>query len=246
MNKSLNKIKDGILVWVWIILVLWIANAWTNLSNVSTGNTLTATLWNDMIAKINDIWARTDPIYNSSGNIWIGTNTPSKKFNVYQTTGHPHVMELTNTDATSATDLAFVSDSGPYWAIWPDWSNRNNINNNWFHFFNSSSSTVMLLDDNWKVWIWTNTPTEKLEVNGNVKMWYEIVTNDCVWTSYSSCTVSCTSWKYPTWGWCVIDNSARYIYRSYPLNNWWACHTQLNLENAGSVIRPYAICANIR
>lgn len=82
MNKTLNKIKDWALVWIWILLVFWIANAWVNISSVTNWEALTSTIWNELVSKINDIWTRTDWIYNNWGNIWIGVPTPNKKLEV--------------------------------------------------------------------------------------------------------------------------------------------------------------------
>lgn len=82
MKNILNKFKNWIIFWLWLLFVLWVASAWVNLSTVNTWDSLTSTKWNDLVTKINDIWTRTDWIYNNSWNIGIWVATPTAKLDV--------------------------------------------------------------------------------------------------------------------------------------------------------------------
>lgn len=82
MKNKINKLKDWVIFWIWVLLVFWVANAWVNLWTVNTWDSLTSTIWNDLITKVNDIWARTDWIYNNWWSIWIWTPSPSSKLDV--------------------------------------------------------------------------------------------------------------------------------------------------------------------
>lgn len=101
MKKS---IKNWIISWVAFLLTvsLWtfVFAAWTNLPNVSSWNNLTATIWNNLVSKINDIWTRTDWINNTSWwNIWIWNASPNSKL-----------------------DVSWVIESNNWWFKFPDWT----------------------------------------------------------------------------------------------------------------------------
>lgn len=83
MNKTLNKIKDWILVWTGILLVFWIANAWVNISSVTSWDALTETIWNEIVTKVNETGNRVSGIFtDGSGNVWVGNAIPSAKLDV--------------------------------------------------------------------------------------------------------------------------------------------------------------------
>ena len=80
---KLQKItKTGISILATIIVSYWLVSAWTNLTTVSTWNTLTATTWNDMITKVNETGNRVSGIFTSWSNVWIWTITPSAPLEV--------------------------------------------------------------------------------------------------------------------------------------------------------------------
>lgn len=83
MSNILNKIKEWIIVWIWFFLTFWIVNAWTNLITVSSWETLTEAIWNDMITKVNETWVRASWIFTDwNNNVGIGKSTPTTKLDV--------------------------------------------------------------------------------------------------------------------------------------------------------------------
>lgn len=55
MNQTIKKIKDGMIMWLWFLLIVSLSGlayaslSWVNQSNVSGGETLTDQSWNDML-----------------------------------------------------------------------------------------------------------------------------------------------------------------------------------------------------
>ncbi len=74
MYNIINKFKDGIIVWLWILFIF--ATAYAIDYTATTWETLTATKWNDLVSKVS--WILTD----CSGNVWIWTETPGAKLEV--------------------------------------------------------------------------------------------------------------------------------------------------------------------
>ena len=115
MNKTINKLKDGVLFWIWALFVFWIANAWVNLSTVGPGDSLTDTIWNEMVTKLNDTWQRASGIFTDwSSNVWIWTNTPTSKLDVewkirwnatYSYDPSSTTLSFTNTSAATFSDI---------------------------------------------------------------------------------------------------------------------------------------------
>lgn len=46
--------KTSLSIVLTLFLSYWLVSAWTNLSSVTTWDTLTSTVWNDMVTKLND------------------------------------------------------------------------------------------------------------------------------------------------------------------------------------------------
>jgi hypothetical protein len=91
------------------------------------------------------------------------------------------------------------------------------------------------------VGIGTTTPTETLEVNGNVKMGYEQVSADCA--STTTCSVSCTAGKRVTGGGCLrVNGPSAGIMDNYGSTTSWTCRWSASMITA----RAYAYCSNIR
>jgi hypothetical protein len=230
IKKILLSLSMWIFIWLWILI--------TYAANI-TSITWTYNSWDTLgIEWFNDIKARLSNIYGSWTNVGIGTVNPIWKLDIQW--GRSYFSP------SNEQYWIWVKYNSSGWAVYfwaTSWITTPDAAISW-----AWGNTLMTLKNSGLVWIGTTTPSEKLDLWWwNIKMWYEIVTNDCVWTSFNNCIVSCPTWKYVTWGWCNIDNSVKYIYRSYPpTSSQWFCHTQWNLENAGSLIRVYAICANIR
>jgi hypothetical protein len=98
-----------------------------------------------------------------------------------------------------------------------------------------------------KVGIGTQAPAESLDLGGgNIKMGYEVVSNDAVNTSLV--TAVCPSGKKVLSGGCYggIANTSARLYHSSPqqngLDNGWFCGWTTDVPQ----ITAYAICSNIR
>lgn len=149
--------------------------AFTSLSTVGNGSTLTSTAWNAMVENLNDL-----------DNRWMRTSANSLAF-----TGS--YLRLGN----SSSGSRISSNEGTRAGIWLRYTDENmyvDSDKGTIFRINGTSGYVngMLLDSTGKLGVGTSAPTERLDVGGgNVKMGYEIVTNDCVGTTVSSCQANC-------------------------------------------------------
>lgn len=82
LKKTLNKLKDWIVIWIWFLFVLWIGNAWVDLWTVNPWDTMTDTIWNALVWKVNENGNKLDVITATWWNIGIWTATPSVKLEV--------------------------------------------------------------------------------------------------------------------------------------------------------------------
>ena len=143
--------------WIWATLGIWIITlvyaTWTNLPAQTAGNPLTATIWNDLINKVNDIWSRTDGIYGTGGNIGIGTNIVST-FKI-------------STSGSFWLNLKDASEE-PYLQAWncaAEWACLILYKNGWVTRaaeIRWDWSPTYFNDGN--VWIWTTAPGTKLTI----------------------------------------------------------------------------------
>lgn len=112
-----------------------------------------------------------------------------------------------------------------------------------------SQTQKMIITPAGNVGIGTSVPTERLEVNGNVKMGYErIVANgDGADANYR---ISCTGTKKVLGGGCKCwgsnPNQTSPIFQSYPDSDssWFCACGEANQPTTWQV--GYAVCANIR
>lgn len=83
MKKQLKQSFLSGLVFSGTVLFsyLWFT-AFTALPTQENWDTLNSTIWNNLVTSINDIWAKTDEIYNNWWNIGIWTSTASSKLEV--------------------------------------------------------------------------------------------------------------------------------------------------------------------
>lgn len=78
-----NKNKNILISLILIVISYWLVSAWTNLSTVTNWTALTATVWNDMVTKVNETGNRVSWISTDwSSNVWIWTTTPTAKLQV--------------------------------------------------------------------------------------------------------------------------------------------------------------------
>lgn len=63
MIKFIKKIWNWILIWIWIILsvcIFWTIYAYTSLPTQNSWDTLTESIWNNLILEVNEIWEKLD------------------------------------------------------------------------------------------------------------------------------------------------------------------------------------------
>ncbi len=78
----MKKIKILSSIVLTTILATSAVLAWTDLWIVSDSDTLTSTLWNSVVWKINENGNKLEPITNVWGNVWIWIPSPSVKLDV--------------------------------------------------------------------------------------------------------------------------------------------------------------------
>ncbi len=145
--------KTSISILLTLLLSYWLVSAWTNLSSVTTWDTLTATVWNDMATKLNDAWQRASGIFtDGSGKVGIWTSSPK---------AHLHITNWSN-----------------YWAmiLWNDWWTNNNAithESNWdFVIWKWTfwlGIPLMSITPAWNMWIaWTLTQASDKRLKTNI------------------------------------------------------------------------------
>ena len=174
-NKILSLGKH-ILISLSVFICIWIWYATlSSLSDVSSWDTFTATMWNTVLNQVKDNTATLSPITNSGGNIGIGTNNPIGKLEIIHrgTIGHSWILEyagLTVSDSSKSSSMAIdnneITQKGDHLylsAQTGDISFRTDFNND------NAVNTQMIIKKDGNVWIGTASPTQKLDVNGNMK-----------------------------------------------------------------------------
>jgi len=214
MKNTLKKLKDWILFWIWIMLVFWVVNAWTNITNVSSWTPLTATIWNDLVTKLNDIGNRTDWIINNWWNTGIWMSTASQKLEVNWSIKANSIFFSDWTEQTSAKN--YIA-----WTIWT--SSSVNVPFNTKIYTNNS---ITLTPWKWQVvmawpvywnnfWTWSN--------------WNSYHTHFDLSTSSSSYVPYWDGHSYwfeasPYWSWPIVyiaDITTTTTLYWYVWFNWW-------------------------
>ncbi|MDD2871125.1 MAG: hypothetical protein PHS49_03975 [Candidatus Gracilibacteria bacterium] len=190
MNKTINKLKDGVLFGIGALFVFGIANAWVNLSTVGPGDSLTDTIWNEMVTKLNDTGQRASGIFtDGSSNVGIGTNTPSDK--LHMVGGNIKLQNI-------GSSIYLTDNSGSWRNIIRTSPDSGNLGDFEIVSGNGTESNRTRYAPN-GIWYFPTT----ISVAGNVNMGYEIVSDTRSANSVSSYTVSCPAGKY------VLSASAR-------------------------------------
>ncbi len=166
---------------------------------------------------------------DAAGNVGIGTTGPGDLLHMASGATGGTVLRIQNTSAGGTTAAINSTGSGSA-------SGAGDIS-----IEAPIGTTRMLIQSaDGNVGIGTTTPNEKLEVNGNVKMGYEIVN-----ASYTvgSGSVSCSAGKQVIGGGCqIFQGGGAYMAYSYPNTvTSWQCNANITAN-----ITVYAICANIR
>ncbi|MDD2871860.1 MAG: tail fiber domain-containing protein [Candidatus Gracilibacteria bacterium] len=161
--------KSSLSIIFTLLLSYGLVGAWTNLTSVTTGDSLTATVWNDMVTKLNDAGQRASGIFtDGSGNVGIGTNSPANKLNVIGNTrikgNSNYTLPLENSfDLVLDTDLTnrsmyFLGNGNGYSLQSKEKSSGNNL-------------PISLNPLGGNVGIGTTTPTKKLQIgSGNYSL----------------------------------------------------------------------------
>lgn len=193
--------KSSLSIIFTLLLSYWLVWAWTNLTSVTTWDSLTATVWNDMVTKLNDTGQRASGIFtDGSWNVGIWTSTPANKLNVIGNTrikwNSNYTLPLENSfDLVLDTDLTNRS----MYFLW-NW--------NWYSLQSKEKSSwnnlpISLNPLGWNVWIWTTTPTKKLQIwswNSSLSM-----DNFSIWTDiWNLLPWSAFGWVIEWWDYWVL------------------------------------------
>ncbi|EKD29312.1 MAG: hypothetical protein ACD_78C00446G0002 [uncultured bacterium (gcode 4)] len=165
--------------------------AWSSLSlsDVDAGDAITATLMQNIVNKINDVWTRTDGIYSSAGNIGIGIASPGYK------------LEISENRADWATRIVNSNTN----ALWLVVNNTTASDTNFILGAVSNGSYKFLVRNDGNVWIGTASPTYKLSLTQGVG----VITNS---TTVNDYYVPVTTGGAKLW---VPDNVVTPLFKSW-------------------------------
>lgn len=176
--KTLSFWKKSVysgLVFFGTIMVLSVGYAvWNStMSQVSSGDSLTATKWNAFVDNINDLnsrWSRvgSDLVF-TGGKVGIGTANPTAKLDVQ---GGRSFFAANNEQYS--VGARFTSTGGAVY-----FGATNNSTTPDAVISAAGGNTLMILQNDGKVGIGIPSPTERLDLGGgNIKMGYEIVSQN--------------------------------------------------------------------
>lgn len=175
MKQTLKKSFLWALVFLGTIVFWWLSYAtWINLNIVESWDTLTSTLWNEVVWKINEIWAKTDGIFtDGSWNVWIWTTTPTQKLDVNgNIKGDVFSVAWVGSIWFSTNNILYLRSKGIYVSGW-SWIDLHNTDHatypNYITLYPwSSTNPWNVYIPYWNIWIWNISPSYKLHVNGSV------------------------------------------------------------------------------
>jgi len=128
MKKALQKLKDWILIWIWIIFVLnlnslvYATYTWINQPNVVSGNTLTANVWNEMVGNQNYLKQEIENI-DTSNLVSKNGDTINGEINMNNNKITALAIPTATTDAANKAYVDWVSATG--WQYQISCSDRN-------------------------------------------------------------------------------------------------------------------------
>jgi len=140
-------------------------------------------------------WA-SNSINYMSGNVGIWTNSPNSKLDV---NGDVNIKDELYMNWDRVMNLNWNSNILQIGDI--DWG--------WFStsIFDENNNKILNVID-WNVWIWTNTPTSKLDVDWATKIWWRLSVN-----SYATIQWVITAWP--------IDSQININWTSWTISIWW-------------------------
>ncbi len=213
MIKILNKFKDWIIIWIAILLVFWVANAWVNLWTVNTWDSLTSTKWNELVTNVNEVWNRVswlvmDYKYTENNTALDLPTTIIWDDTIPQITEGNQLFTLNITPKKIWNILVFE------WVV------------NWFEPSNHSDFFIASLFKNW-----VNDAIASVSTSASAN-------TQCSWSAYQNIcsfpvkfivpadSTSSTTYSLRVWlnGWNIIIN------RSYNWRKlWWALKSFLSV-----------------
>ncbi len=235
-------------------------NGGLSLSDKASGSMpLSSISWNKIVDGILDLDARTAGIATNAGNIGIGTANPNAALDVNggkirTSRSNLQYLEIYGGDSVS---------TAPYVQAYSSETNKKPLIFQSFHAGNgspagslgfrfeigtpASPSYAMWITEAGNVGIGTTSPSEKLDIGGNVKasgtvlMGYERMSVDC--SNATSCVATCPTGKKVLGGGCVrINGGANNLQDAMPsYDTTFNC----NWATAPITSRAYAICARI-
>jgi hypothetical protein len=134
-------------------------------------------------------------------NVWIWTTSPTHSL---------HVKSWTNPALLIENDTSWAWMTVNPWNAWSkEWDFW--ANNLWAHIYSRTDSAYRLtVNNNGNVWIWTTTPSEKLEVNGNLKVNWKFIPK-------SVYRGNLPNWWWSSWEWLLWHDFANAdSYTSFP------------------------------
>lgn len=224
--KLQKHIKEIVITLSVISITAW---AYATLSTVNTWDWLTATLWNNMVADVNSSTSKLANVTSDGSNVGIWVASPTKKLEVNWD------VKVGWLWVSRWIDFWHTTDTTKSWQVWEIWGMSSDDfwiadEVNWW-----GTSRIAIKRTTGNVWIWTISPTEKLEVNGTVLAWnirtpWSIVINNAAPTTFyqdtdsRSAMIHVNSNLFYILRWCGNNST---IWCQY--NSTWPLY--INLEN---------------
>ena len=180
--------KKNLLRQLWITITTGlfcsfsILYAWNGLT-ASAGDSLTAVKWNELVDKVS--WINTGVTWDRAA-IWWPSPHPTDALSVYNNTDSVSAIGLIWQSTTHDLSLVYrIGDTAKAQVRYYPGTDSLNLWTQWDYL------TQLVLEKWWNVWIWTNNPEAKLDVNGFVA---------AKWISINHATDAFINIKQETWG----------------------------------------------
>lgn len=244
--KLQKHIKEVIITISVISITAW---AYAALSTVTNGDPLTDTVWNSMVADVNNNTDKLTNISSNGWNVWIGNSSPEWKLDINWTTVFRWNVWFNWTNPTTSTttnDWFRIRTDENYLWVWFDYTIFEKTDTNapdpdwWIAFTNVGNDwvidTSMSIKWNGNIWMWTTIPEQKLHVVWNTKVtwntynqWNIYLNNAAPTTFYQdtdhrSAMIHVNSNLFYILRWCGTNSDTRCQY-----NSAWPLY--INLEN---------------
>lgn len=161
MNK---KIKSIISTWLLILFwYIWVTADYSWLVK-NTGDTLTATNWNQLVDNVK--WIQT----GSNWFVWIGTTSPERELHISWV--NPAIII---NDEWTSDPVLFFRDA---W-VQTGWIRVDESDGNKLKIETTNSNPAITITPSNDIWIWTTNPWKRLTVNWESEFqWYRTILNN--------------------------------------------------------------------